>query len=248
MKKLIVCMAVIMLLLAACGETPPLPEKQAKVDVTQIDMAAPENEKLQEWLDAYLTRQGNLPEPSARTKKRPDDKAFKEWLGNEELPDDESWKTWDWNEAWEVELYYCYQGSSHWFVLRARNKATDETQLINEAFCWSDGDAAPDLVSFVDESHLLYELTAFEYTTLYLFTLEQGSVQITQGNCFDSWAFADEECTLLFWNQDYDDKLLYFLDLRKMVSGENNAAQELNATQDLREVLWSRSKPPAISP
>ena len=194
------------------------PNGQARVTITEINMAAPENQKYREWLYAYYTQyrewnktRGNIPEPSTRQE------------------GDEIWTTWNWSDAWDLELYENRRGEGMQ-ILRARNKKTGEIQEIGRSNCIYGTDGtyyAVYLQSIIDKTSLLYSFAGWDIFSLHFYTLGQGSVQITRN---ENWSFINEECTLLYWSEyDYasDTVSRYCADLRKMAAGDSNAVWKL---------------------
>jgi len=253
-----VCVAVLLLSLTACGQdiqmaegpeitaapiiteiveaTAP-PEKMAKVSIAEIDMATPENGKYRDWLEGYYTgaRAERIecppfPEPTTQKKTgRPDNTAFRAWRrrtwGRSLLAfAKDSWGTWDWNGTWELELYHYGVGIIGWDVLRARNKTTGETQFIHETFSHNGFDGAystPWPLRILDDTHLLYEVSGYDISSVHLFALGQGSVPITK-NDYADWFFADEDYTRLYWSErEHDTMAFYCVDLLKMAAGES---------------------------
>jgi len=216
-------------------------EKQANASINEIDMSAPENGKYRDWLEIHFSTarpefRPTLPKPSKRRKtNRPNDKAFNKWkretltLSGWRYRANESWQTWDWSDAWELELYEYSRGYIEWHVLRARNKVTDETQIITETFSDTMFDGAysrPSLVKIIDESHLLYQVTGYDIFSLHFYTLEQGTAPINRDR-YTEWGFADEKCTYLYWTEtDYDpvySQSLCCADLQKLTEGDSDA-------------------------
>ena len=217
MKKRYMALALACALLFACG-CGGTAEKQVKVSITEINMAAPENGKYREWLYAYYTqfrewdkKKGNLPELSTRQE------------------GDETWKTWNWSDAWELELYE-NRHDEGMQILRACNKKTGEIQEIGRSDCIYGTDGTyygVYLVSIIDETHLLYSFAGWDIFSLHYYTLGQGSVQITH---YENWRFVNKECTLLYWSEyDYASDMAsrYCADLRKMAAGDSDAVWKL---------------------
>jgi len=197
------------------------PEKQAKVTITKIDMAAPESRKYREWLEAYHTQlyepknNASLPEPSTR----------EEGGG--------TWRTWDWNDTWALEQYENPHDEGM-KTLRARDKATGEIRIINEQMSYNyDGGHIQIVVdSIVDETHLLYSVAcSFSSQSVYLYTLGQGSelIMTKYVDSYEPLTFADETRTQLYWRENdlRGANALFYADLRKMVAGESGAVRKI---------------------
>jgi len=194
-----------------------VPSEIRAISVNEIDLSAPENGKYRDWLAAHGERSyeqtRRLPEPSTRRKRRPDNTAFKKWVKENKLQwvfmlyrvfAEERWKTWEWNDDWNLELYDYRPGDWGWMILRAHNKRSGETQVIEEVFndyCLEHSSPRLSLSNIVDETHLVYSLSYFDYSDLYLFALGQGSVRLNAIDYLDEWSFA--------WA---DDNTLYYFD------------------------------------
>jgi len=251
MKKL--CVGVLCLLMAAgllgCGVRPAedMPETAFEEEVftqavTKIDLSAPESQKYREWLEAYWT---NPPlelnveriEPSSTEPKtnkpaiRTDDYTSY-LLAQEGFVEEESWKTWNWDDAWELELYCYKRGWVGWYVLRARNKVSGETQLIDDVF----NDASHDFwsnfeVLYIDETYVIYRAgEMMESWWHYFYALGQE-----EAHCIgrrDQSGFLNEERTK-WWHMEHNDDgpTLHYTDLQKLAAGDADAQRELSINE-----------------
>jgi len=238
------CVGLLCLLMATglwgCGErtTEDSFEEEFTETITKIDLTAPESQKYRDWLEEFCT----IPptwgleflEPSSTSPKtnKPDIKESKSDWGREYVetsdarPVEESWKTWDWNDTWELELY-SYDSNTRWDVLRARNKDTGETRFISEMFDLGLGFGGIFAVVHIDETCIIYSDSSGEEGWLYYFyALEQGESKYI-GKRGDS-GFLDGERTK-WWYQECVDgsQALYYIDLRKMTTGDNDAEREI---------------------
>jgi len=252
MKKLL-CIALLCLLLAGvlgCGERPVEDsfEEEFTETITKIDLSAPGNQKYREWLEACFAdnsfwRDQVRIEPSSTDPKtnRPDIKESKDaWSHlieesySAEGLANESWKTWDWNGIWELELYSYQKNEVGWDVLRARDKATGETQMIGEtvnglADSWGSFD-----VVHIDEAFVVYSLGSDGWSYGF-FTPGQSEVKYIGQS--DGAGFLDEARTK-WWYREYDygqndddsyppKHLVHYTDLRKMAAGDADAQREV---------------------
>ena len=243
-KKL--CAALLCLLMAGlwgCGEqgVEELPEEVFTEAITKIDLSAPGSKKYRDWLEKYFTEEPlnwdqEIVEPSSTRSKtpKPDIKTSKEVNGffgwhnfTYEGAFVEGWRTWDWNDTWEAEAYTYKNGNAMgWFVLRAHNKDTGETLLIDEVAGDIHEDNGVDFqVICIEEDYIVYRFGSVYNGWFYGFysTGPGGGLRIST---YMGKGFLDAERTKWWFEEyanmqeDFPPRRLNYLDFRKLAAGD----------------------------